>query len=335
MQENNKQDFKMDLDDESPDKLIREEMHELRMEKLSQRITLLSILLPIIILVVLFLAYLDISKKVSKFQNTGTMEVVNLSKELESNFSVLSVKYAKFETLFDKKNKALDNAIAALQIELKKAEKNINGLKSSKIDKKEMARSLKKIDKKFLPLKKDFKKVQNKVASDITIIGKELTQLKQTLDTVGNDVKNARQEISASKADISELSSAKIGKDVLDLEIKNSHDTFQNRLDDTINKIEVKFLSINKRIQALKRQAAVISEKQAFIQKTISTKKSVVQPKTETRIKSKPAPVSKKTTPVIKDSVPIQKTPPSSSPPPASIPATQKPGTIVEQDIKE
>ncbi len=334
MQGHNQPDFKLDLDDESPDKLIQEEMHELRMEKLNQRITLLSILFPILILVILFIAYFDISKKVSKFQNTGTLEVVNLSRELESNFSALSVKFAKLETLVDKKNTSFDNAISAIQIELKKTEKNISGLKSSKTDKKELARSIKKIDKKFLPLQKDFKKAFNKVASDITSLGKELTQLKQAVDTVGNDVKNAKEEISASKAEISELSSAKIGKDVLDLEMKNISNTFQTRLDETINKVEVKFLSINKRINELKKQAAAISKKQAFIQKAVSTRKPVIQPKTETRTKSKPTPASKKVLPVKKDSAPNQKAAPSSSPP-SSGSTTLKPGTIVEQDIKE
>jgi hypothetical protein len=132
-----------------------------------------------------------------------------------------------------------------------------------------------------------------------------------------------------SKTEFAELSSTKIGKEVLALEIKNSHTTFQTRLDETINKIEVKLLSINKRIKELKKQTSIISNKQASIQKAVSARKPIIQPQTETRIKSKPAPAFK---PVPATN---QKATPSSPPPPASIPATQKQGTIVEQDIKE
>ena len=161
-----------------------------------------------------------------------------------------------------------------------------------------------------MPLHKNLKKTLNKVVSDSTKLGTELTLLKQAVDTVGNDVKIAREAISTSKTEFSEISSTKIGKDVLDLEIKNSQAKLQARLDEIINRIEVKLLSINKRINELKKQATALSEKQAFMQKTFSAGKPVIQPKTETRIKSKPAPVSKKTVPVIKESATVQKTPP-------------------------
>ena len=48
MVEENSPEFKFSADDQDPETFYREEIKDLRVEKLSQRVTLLSILLPIL-----------------------------------------------------------------------------------------------------------------------------------------------------------------------------------------------------------------------------------------------------------------------------------------------
>ena len=98
-------------DRDSTEIAIREEMAEQRVEKLGHRITLISILLPVLILVIFAGAYLDIKKRVYGMQSSGVEEVARLSEELESKFSKLSVQFA-----------ALDSELAKREESLKKLE---------------------------------------------------------------------------------------------------------------------------------------------------------------------------------------------------------------------
>ena len=87
-------------DDEAPDSertIYQEEAKDRRVEKLSHRVTIITILIPVLIGVVFYIAYRDITGRVSQSQDTGAMEIQNLSSQLEENFVKLSEKYGELE----------------------------------------------------------------------------------------------------------------------------------------------------------------------------------------------------------------------------------------------
>ena len=73
--------FKFDGDDEpdSEQTIYQEEAKDRRVEKLSHRVTIISILVPVLLGVVFYIAYRDITSRVSQSQDTGAMEIQNLS----------------------------------------------------------------------------------------------------------------------------------------------------------------------------------------------------------------------------------------------------------------
>ena len=62
MKEENSPEFQFNGDDQDPDELYQEEMKDLRVEKLNQRITLFSILLPCLLVIILYFGYRDLKK---------------------------------------------------------------------------------------------------------------------------------------------------------------------------------------------------------------------------------------------------------------------------------
>ena len=82
----------MGMDTDGSESIYAEERNGLRLEKLAQRVTIISILLPVLIGIILVISYLDIKSRVSTLQDTGESAVQSLSKNLESRFSSLSVK---------------------------------------------------------------------------------------------------------------------------------------------------------------------------------------------------------------------------------------------------
>ena len=86
--------FKFNGDDEpeSERTLYQDEVKDRRVEKLSHRVTIISILIPVLIGVIFYIAYREITGRVNQSQDTGAMEIQNLSNQLEENFDKLSVK---------------------------------------------------------------------------------------------------------------------------------------------------------------------------------------------------------------------------------------------------
>ena len=134
--------FKMGDDDlpepEEPpveDLLLTSELPPQPYDRLRRRITVLGVLMPLLLAGLIVAGYLDIKRRVSQTENTGSMEVLNLSRDLESSFSSLSVRQAKLEEAMgkmvaevEKKNAALKTG---LQAELQKAVAEVKSLKKS------------------------------------------------------------------------------------------------------------------------------------------------------------------------------------------------------------
>ena len=78
MAEDPSPEFKFSDEDQDPETFYQEEIKDLKVEKLSQRVTLLSILLPILMGIAIFFAYRDLTGRVSLTQDTGSMEVQRL-----------------------------------------------------------------------------------------------------------------------------------------------------------------------------------------------------------------------------------------------------------------
>ncbi|MBR9982047.1 MAG: hypothetical protein KFF50_13545 [Desulfatitalea sp.] len=115
--------FKMRLgpdNEEMDERAIPSEINELRLEKISQRVTLISVIIPVLIVIVLVIAYLDIKKRVVQTEDSGAIEFRKLSSDLESRFSTLSVRQAKLEqdleTLIEQNN----HAMASVQVRFEK-----------------------------------------------------------------------------------------------------------------------------------------------------------------------------------------------------------------------
>ena len=81
--------------------LHRQEIHDLRIEKLGHRITIISVILPCLVGAILFFAYLDIKDRVFSVQNSGQTEVKIISEDLEAKLNAMNVELAKVKLTLD------------------------------------------------------------------------------------------------------------------------------------------------------------------------------------------------------------------------------------------
>ena len=252
----------MRIDDEKPDFQSQEEIHDLRVEKLSKRITRISILIPCLIVVITLAVYFDLKKSISLTDSTGSMGVKGLSKELESKFSSLSLRQANLEDDLTKRIEAIEKSTASIQANLNKATTAIKYIRSArKTDNEKFESSITTLDKKLSPLPGDLETMASDLKNIDNTVNNQLANISQTIGSAKKDLKNIR-------ADIDALKSASIDKKKVDVLLKNQQEAYQlalqkitRNLEDKIESVENKLKEQEKNILHQKPKPEIIIEK--------------------------------------------------------------------------
>jgi chromosome segregation ATPase len=258
MRKKSQSEFKMRMDNGETEALFAEERSDLRLEKLTQKVTIISILLPVLIGVILIISYLDIKTRVSTVQDTGESGVQSLSQNLESRFSSLSVKYAALEEAFKQKNKQMDKAQLSLQKRLKEAEKSVRWLNKIKAGKKALEEKRATLDTRLGAIKTDLQTLDSNLSSLDQSVKQELSELVALVEKSGNAVLGFQAQV-AEKIDRAEA------EKLIDKQKKA-----------LLTSIEVMGLRLEKQIVLNRQKIAAVKDK-AVVKK--STSKAASAPK--------------------------------------------------------
>jgi chromosome segregation ATPase len=306
-------DFKIQFNDDEPDCYIEQEMTETRVDKLGQRLTMISILIPFTIGIIVFLAYLDVRKKYDEMKNSGAIEVKNLSSDLESRFSSLSLKFAKFEEEVDTHMAEIQNAITAAQKSITdvtqqveaRLNKTIGQLKEDAVSKKELEDRVTQVKTEIQPFQKEFSgltaqlktldealnNTDLKLKQSITEYAQRFILLEETLNTVSASSIQLKTDMENIKKNTSQLTADTINQESLNLAIEKQRLSQEQQLTLLARNVEQQLSAIKAQIKKLHNLPS----------QRIETKKKV---------------------------------PPSPSPNTNTAPVPLKPGQIIEQDIQ-
>ena len=289
--------FKFDGDEQEPETFYQEELKDLRVEKLSQRVTLLTILLPCLIGVAIYFGYRDLSGRVNQGSDTESLEVQRLTRELENLAKEFNDKLITFSTTLSTQDKDLGNTlegrltainknidelqnnVKVLNDDLKKAGATIDRLNASKADKKSQALAIEKINAAITPLQAEADKLKTvsrdikKVSGDIANLESKLTQQLATATASMEQTQKDNEQIQESLA---KLSGKTVDKDMLGFEIIKLRNYFQSQISKDMS-------SLNQRMDALKKQIDAIdkiSGSQKETSRKVSKKTSLPQPST-------------------------------------------------------
>ena len=132
-------------DSEIPVSTYHEEINTLKIDKLSNRVTIISIIIPCLIGAVLIFAYLDMKERMVDVDLTKQNQVERISQQLEEKVNALDVKIAKNKFELDNKLPELDKKSISLEGQIAK-------LTSTKADAK--------------PIKDQFSNLEKRVANN-------------------------------------------------------------------------------------------------------------------------------------------------------------------------
>lgn len=122
--------------------IFQQEANTLQIEKLSQRVTIISVIIPCIIIAILVFVYMDITEKVVDVDQTQANQMAQVSQNLETKLNALDVRIAKATHELDEKLTALEAKRQALENQTAK-------MSAAKVDLKAMEAALAKLDKRI------------------------------------------------------------------------------------------------------------------------------------------------------------------------------------------
>ena len=250
--------FKFKGDDEpvSEQTIYQEEAKDRRVEKLSHRVTIISILIPVIIGAVFYITYRDISSRVIQNQDTGAMEIQNLSAQLEEKYAALSAKYGDLEGSLSQKLEALEKADKSIKSSLKEAEDTVQKINSTKADKKDQQDAIARLDTALTPIRKELEAFEP-LRSDLKVVTAELASLdkrmQEQMATISTNMNQALKDLIQIQSEISNLSERKLDKDALQLELLKARKSYQRDLDLTKAAMDKRLVSILEKIKDLEK----------------------------------------------------------------------------------
>jgi chromosome segregation ATPase len=121
---------------------FQQEANTLQIEKLSQRVTIISVIIPCIIIAILVFVYLDITEKVVDVDQTQADQMAQVSQDLDVKLNALDVRIAKATHALDEKLTALESKRQALENRTAK-------MSAAKVDLEAMEAALAKLDKRI------------------------------------------------------------------------------------------------------------------------------------------------------------------------------------------
>lgn len=249
-----------DKEDEISKSMYQDEVNSLKIDKLNNRVTIISIILPCLIGAVIFFAYLDVKEKMVSVDSTQSKEVKQLSQKLEDKFNALDVKIAKINYTLDKKLPEIDNQMTGIEGRLAK-------LDSVKAGKENMETRLAKMEKmisnnsnQYKGLLNTIERMNNQTLSIVNEIDdklkKEISELRENMNQKISDLPDYSEQLAGIRDDIKGLDNKiekiedKSGdKSMIRKEIGEVEQQIQQQVERMDVKFDKKILEIKKKLE--------------------------------------------------------------------------------------
>lgn len=289
--------------DEDTDSTVSSEYHRevntLKIEKLSNRVTLISVILPCLICAILVFAYLDMKERVVDVDTTKKLQVEKVAQQLEEKFNGLDLRIAKIKYDFDQQLPLLTKKAQELENQVAK-------ISASKADGKSIQDSLAALEKKIQKNADQDKSTLAAMKSGnlelLASITENNAQFKKNAGQIKNDITLFKEEFDARLLELSayeeQIGQLRKTVSILDKKLKTLEldGLTKNQLDNRFSQIQQ---SLEKMIQNLDKKINLLSSVGPP-----SVKKADTQPKKQTPVVIKPAPqIDTNTGGVTRDSI--------------------------------
>jgi DNA repair exonuclease SbcCD ATPase subunit len=272
--------FRFQLGEEEPEPPAIDEALQRRVHKLSQRMSFLTLMLPCLIALVIYVAYRDISLRIAQTQHGELQSVVRLAADLEQKTAALLARVSELEATVGAKLDEASKTVFALHEGIKKAEAAVEQHKADKADKKDIENSAARFDAALAAQSKDVQGLTREVQgltkdlqglaplreelgsasalrNEVTGVSARLQKLENSLgkDLTGlaGYMDRNKAELTQIKTELANLKNSKLDREFSDLEILKAKKSYQTALDQEMSRIEKTLSTIQRRLDQIER----------------------------------------------------------------------------------
>lgn len=241
MDNNTEENFVFGSDDDG----YHDDIQSQRLDKLGLKVTMLTILVPTILIIIIVFIYMDMKDKVVQVHNSGTTEVQQSADELKKLIDDLKGSQSEFEKRLNSKIEALEKSLSPMEKRVEQHQKDVAYLSNIKIDKKALDAEIKPVSNATEALKKDI--------STLTDQNKKLVTIAQELQARINEIPSLKTSLESQKASVESLKTTVEG---INKNMVNANDlATELKKQKAFYKLELNTLSqtVDKKIDAVKK----------------------------------------------------------------------------------
>jgi chromosome segregation ATPase len=264
--------FRFEPGDEETEPAVQDEELKKRVNRLSQRMSFLTLLLPCLLAIVVYVAYHDLTQRLSRTQSSELHSFGKLAQDIDQKTASLTARLNDIEAALARLGEA-PQSIQALQEELRKSEAAVEKIGSAKADKKEIddlanrhQAALAALGKDVQALTKDLQALapfREELGSGAALRGEvqALSARLQKLETsLGKDltglagyVERTKSDLEKIKSDVSGLQARKLDREALDLEVLKTKRLYQIALDQEIGRVDKALNTLQRRLEQVEK----------------------------------------------------------------------------------
>ncbi len=285
-----------DSDSPIPTSGYHEEINTIRIDKLSNKVTIISIIIPCLIGAILIFAYLDMKERVVDADAIKQNQVEKMSQQLEEKVNALDVKIATNRFDLDKKIPEYDKKNVAIEGQISK-------LTSQKADAKSIKAQLSKIEKQITNNTNQDKKTVQSIngikARTLASITDNQLKFDTSAKQIKEDINLFKEEFDARLLELSdyELQIGELRKDLslLDKKYKSleqeiiSKTVLDEKLSNQKSELSSQMIKLDKSVKTLNQKlTANISRLEKDIDLLMKTSSKVSKKSSSTNSKPEP-----------------------------------------------
>jgi DNA repair exonuclease SbcCD ATPase subunit len=264
--------FRFHLGDDESELAVHDEELKKRVNRLSQRVSFLTLLLPSLIAIVLYVAYHDLTQRLTRTQSSELRLVENLAMVAEQKAASLGARLSDIEASMPQMDH-VQKSIQALQEELRKGDATVEKINAFKADKKEIEEASKRheealagISKNVQGLARDLQALapfREELGASATLrneIHALSTRLQKLEGSLGKDLTGlagymdrTKSELEKIRSDLGSLQTRKLDRDALDLEVLKAKRLYQIALDQEIGRVDKALGTLQRRMEQMER----------------------------------------------------------------------------------
>lgn len=265
--------FRFNLGDEEPEIPSHEEELKRRIARLGNRLSFVTLLLPCLLAIALYMAYQDLVLRTARTQGAEVRSVERFAAEADEKMAALGTRLADIEAALTARVDAAQKSVQAVQEELRKGEAGIDKVGASKADKKELADATARTDAALAAVQKDLQTVTRELqalapfreelgnaAALRAEVGSVSARLQKLENSLGKDLTGLAGYMDRTKADlekirtdVANLQSRKLDREAMDLEVLKAKRLFQMALDQEIGRIDKSLSTLQRRLDQVEK----------------------------------------------------------------------------------